>query len=137
MPQFTEYRLDIGLKEEIARAIDDDEDLINALTANLKGHDPRANYVDESFSVEEVTFEDDCRVRISYKFDWSAEYGCSDMCKYDSDCDSVFGHLRLRFRPYAARRWSGMSGIRERSAGFCKYLISLARSRMSSPTSAR
>jgi len=49
----------------------------------------------------------------------------------------LFCLFRLRFRLYAARGCLGISGIRESSAGFCKYLISLAGSRMSKPTRAR
>jgi hypothetical protein len=96
MSRSTEYRLDItniGIEEAITSAIEDDEELIQALIGDLDMHDSRAEYTDESFSVDEVSLRDNGEVHISYSYEWNAYYGCKDMCKAESNFGSAIGHI--------------------------------------------
>lgn len=95
----TEFRFDLppadhsDPKERICARLAHEKELITALTWNLKRYDPRAVYVDGSFSVRDVALTPGGEFRASCSFAWEAYYGCDDVCRRDVEQETVTGHI--------------------------------------------
>jgi hypothetical protein len=90
-----EFRIDVrglGIEDVIKDAIEDDGDLVDTLT-NVDRHDPRAEYVDESFEVESVELLEGSEVRVQYRYEWHAHYGCQDLSPGGMVTEEVTGHI--------------------------------------------
>ena len=95
MSKIIEYCVGLdNIQEAIGEAISDDDELVGLLIGDLVGYDSRATYIEDSFSVTEVTLGDNGEVHVSFRFEWEALYGCRDMCKTDLDEKTVVGEIR-------------------------------------------
>lgn len=100
MPTTQQFRFDAqgcdetaDLAEYVAEQVQEDDDFIAAATQDVRKHDPRAVYVDDSFSVESVVIAENGEVHLTYGYDWEAHYGCSDMCQSDTETETLIGHI--------------------------------------------
>jgi hypothetical protein len=89
------FEIDIAdyLQDAVREAVADDDDLVGALIGDLQRHDPRAEYFDDTFAVERVELLSEGRVRVTYKYEWGAHYGCQDLCCGAVQTEEVLGRI--------------------------------------------
>jgi len=70
--------------------VHDDGDLASFLVGDVSQHDIRAEYCTDSLKIISVDkIEGRGSYALEYSYEWSAYYGCRDMCKGDTEYDSM------------------------------------------------
>lgn len=59
------------------------EQMGELLIDDLSQFDIRAEYCNDSLSIELVEWKSKVRYLLQYSYEWQAHYGCRDMCKSD------------------------------------------------------
>lgn len=79
--------------ESIAEVLRDNYELHGFIIGDVTQHDMRAEYCADSFRLLSVE-RGECRGAyiLEYSYEWSAYYGCRDMCKGDTE------HAWMNFR---------------------------------------
>jgi hypothetical protein len=72
---------DLDYEELIKDAIKCDPGILEYLIGDLSAYDMRAEYVEDSFSIQEVRIIDDKNIEVYYSYEWHAHYGCKDMIR--------------------------------------------------------
>ena len=77
-------------KDSILEVLADNSDVEGFLVGDVSRHDMRAGYCEESFRILSVNRgQGRGAFELEFSYEWTAYYGCRDMCKGNTECDSA------------------------------------------------